>query len=75
MHFPKLSSDAPGSLSISGGLASYPWDGVSPEDLLRLADQRAMHSKRCGKNAITYGPQTVADPDGDSPQSRIGRCR
>ncbi len=67
MQFPKLGSDAPGSLTISGGLASYPWDGMTPETLLRLADQRALHSKRCGKNAITFGPKAVNERNNDEP--------
>ncbi len=55
-HFPKLGSDAPGTLTISGGLATYPWDGSSPEELLDRADQLALESKRMGKNIITFGP-------------------
>lgn len=57
MTFPKLSREAPGSLTISGGLATFPWDGDDPEQLLRLADQRALRSKRAGKNVITFGPE------------------
>ena len=56
MRFPKLGLEAPGTLSISAGLASYPWDGNDPVTLLRLADQRALESKRKGKNHITFGP-------------------
>ena len=56
MKFPKLGLDAPGNLSISGGLATFPWDGHDPTDLLRHADQLALQSKREGKNAITFGP-------------------
>ncbi|MHC4763748.1 MAG: GGDEF domain-containing protein [Planctomycetota bacterium] len=56
MKFPKLGLDAPGTLSISGGLATYPWDGADPESLLRHADQLALQSKQKGKNVITLGP-------------------
>jgi len=56
MKFPKLGLDAPGNLSISGGLATFPWDGHDPADLLRHADQLALQSKREGKNVITFGP-------------------
>ncbi|MCA9292081.1 MAG: GGDEF domain-containing protein, partial [Phycisphaerales bacterium] len=56
MKFPKLGCDAPGRLSISGGLASYPWDGRTAAELLRHADHLALASKRCGKNVITFGP-------------------
>jgi diguanylate cyclase (GGDEF)-like protein len=55
-RFPKLSDCLPGTLSVSAGLASYPWDGGTPEDLLARADQNALLSKRQGKNAITFGP-------------------
>lgn len=54
--FPKLFNEAPGTLTISGGLASFPWDGRTPEELLDRADQMALQSKRRGKNAITLGP-------------------
>lgn len=54
--FPKLGESAPGTLTISGGLATYPWDGTTPEALLCRADELALQSKRQGKNAITYGP-------------------
>jgi diguanylate cyclase (GGDEF)-like protein len=55
-RFPKLSDCLPGTLTVSGGLATYPWDGVTPEQLLGRADQNALASKRQGKNAITFGP-------------------
>jgi diguanylate cyclase (GGDEF)-like protein len=55
MKFPKLGLDAPGTLSVSGGLATYPWDGTDPESLLRHADQLALQSKKTGKNVITFG--------------------
>jgi GGDEF domain-containing protein len=60
MRFPKLGVEARSTLSISAGLATYPWDGHDPMQLLRLADQRALESKRRGKNHITFGPG-VAD--------------
>jgi diguanylate cyclase (GGDEF)-like protein len=55
-EFPKLGSEAPSTLTVSGGLASFPWDGADAESLLERADQLAMASKRQGKNAITLGP-------------------
>lgn len=58
-RFPKLGAQAPGSLSISGGLATFPWDGSTPEQLLERADQRALESKRSGKNALTLGPSAI----------------
>lgn len=55
-RFPKLSQQAMASLTISGGLASFPWDGHDADSLLEEADRCAMDSKRQGKNAITLGP-------------------
>ena len=54
--FPKLLEDAPGTLTISGGLAGFPWDGRVADELLAKADQMALESKRNGKNVITFGP-------------------
>ena len=54
-NFPKLGDEACGTLTVSGGLASYPWDGSDGESLLALADELAMQSKRSGKNVITMG--------------------
>lgn len=55
-RFPKLLDEAPGTLTISGGLASFPWDGRTPDVLLERADSMAFQSKRQGKNIITVGP-------------------
>jgi diguanylate cyclase (GGDEF)-like protein len=54
--FPKLGREAPGVLTVSGGLATYPWDGNTPELLLARADELALQSKKQGKNVITLGP-------------------
>lgn len=55
-RFPKLGEDAPGRLTISGGLATFPWDGLDGAALVRAADRRAIESKHHGKNAIELGP-------------------
>ncbi|HWB18954.1 MAG TPA: GGDEF domain-containing protein [Phycisphaerales bacterium] len=57
MKFPKLGAEAPGIITISAGMATYPWDGTDPASLLRHADSLALESKRNGKNAITFGPK------------------
>lgn len=54
--FPKLGDQAPGPLTISAGLATYPWDGRTPEELLQTADELALKGKRQGKNVISFGP-------------------
>lgn len=54
-RFPKLSEEAAGTLTISGGLATFPWDGADAATLLDRADQLSMESKKQGKNALTFG--------------------
>jgi diguanylate cyclase (GGDEF)-like protein len=54
-RFPALSGITPGSLSISGGLATFPWDGSTPAELLKRADELALAAKREGKRAIFFG--------------------
>lgn len=56
LRFPQIGLEAPGTLSISAGLSTFPWDGHDGPSLLRHADQLALESKRSGKNAITFGP-------------------
>jgi len=41
-----------GVLTISGGLASFPRDGTTVEELLRRADEALLEAKRSGKNRI-----------------------
>ncbi len=55
-RFPKLGEEAQGTLTISGGLATFPWDGADASALLQRADELALASKQQGKNAITLGP-------------------
>jgi two-component system cell cycle response regulator len=64
-RFPKLGAQAPGTLTISGGLATFPWDGTTVEELLDRADRLAMDSKRLGKNAITLGPGAMRACNGE----------
>jgi diguanylate cyclase (GGDEF)-like protein len=55
-RFPRLADRSAGSLTISGGLATFPWDGSTVEQLLTRADELSMQGKRQGKNVITLGP-------------------
>ena len=55
-RFPSLGEQAGGNLTVSGGLAGFPWDGRTPDELLARADAMALQSKRQGKNAICFGP-------------------
>lgn len=72
--FPKLAVEAPGTLTISGGIAGFPWDGRTPDELLQRADEMALQSKHQGKNVITFGPGSqetceVLFPDTQTPDS------
>ena len=51
-EFPMLGSEARGSLTISGGIAGYPEDGASFDELLVRADEALLEAKRSGKNRI-----------------------
>ncbi len=53
--FPSLGDEATGILSISGGLATFPWDGMDVDSILQTADERLFQSKRQGKNSISIG--------------------
>ena len=50
--FPALGATGQGSLTISGGLATYPWDGNTKEELIHRADEALLAAKRAGKNRI-----------------------
>jgi diguanylate cyclase (GGDEF)-like protein len=51
-HFPKLGTQAQGALTISGGLATFPWDAKEMYALLDRADEALLEAKRSGKNRI-----------------------
>jgi two-component system cell cycle response regulator len=78
-RFPKLGREAHGSLSISGGLATFPWDGHDLVSLMDHADRLLRQSKAEGKNVIRLGPgarraylEGGGDPSalGDAPDPR-----
>jgi GGDEF domain-containing protein len=53
-EFRSLGSTGRGQLTISGGLAVYPYDATTPKGLLEAADKCLMFgSKRSGKNTLT----------------------
>lgn len=63
--FAPLGASGRGHLTISGGLASFPWDGGDGAALLHRADQALLEAKRLGKNRIVL----VGDPDGFAPRA------
>jgi len=48
-----MAPDRKRPITISIGLAAFPEDGKSPEDLLRSADEALYESKRTGRNRVT----------------------
>jgi diguanylate cyclase (GGDEF)-like protein len=56
----KLGNAGPGTVTVSAGVSVFPWEGHDAESLLNRADQRALESKRNGKNHITFGPGAPA---------------
>jgi len=51
-QFHALGPKASGALTISGGLAGFPWDGLTVADLLASADAALARAKADGKNNI-----------------------
>jgi diguanylate cyclase (GGDEF)-like protein len=59
-----LGPEGKGVLTISGGLASFPRDGATTDELFEQADKALLEAKRSGKNKIYLvgGPQEdIAD--------------
>jgi GGDEF domain-containing protein len=63
-EFPLLGQTGKGSLTVSAGLAVFPWDANDPESLIREADKRLMlGAKKNGKNTIQIvGTEESANP-------------
>jgi len=59
--FECLGAAAPGPVTISGGLACYPWNGSTRQELIASADQALLEAKRTGKNRILLAgrPETA----------------
>lgn len=51
-RFNRLGSESVGCITISGGLATFPWDGRTASELIERADQALLQAKRDGKNRI-----------------------
>jgi diguanylate cyclase (GGDEF)-like protein len=53
-------------LTISGGLATFPWDAATRDELIRKADQALIQAKRAGKNRVFTVGQPDRAQEGDS---------
>ena len=59
---PSSLKNLPGArLTISGGLATFPWDASTRDELIRKADEALIQAKRAGKNRVF----TVGQPTGE----------
>jgi len=59
--FPLLGPEGKGMLTISGGLAGYPKDGMTVDELFEQADKALLDAKRSGKNRIYLVGQAKND--------------
>lgn len=50
--FPKLGPAGKGCITISGGLATFPWDAADAQGLLNKADEALRAAKQAGRNRI-----------------------
>lgn len=50
-RFSRLGQEG-GRVTISGGLATFPWDASNMEDLISKADEALLSAKRAGKNRV-----------------------
>jgi len=50
--FSHLGPEAQGCLTVSGGLATFPWQAGNAEELLQRADEALLEAKACGKNSF-----------------------
>ena len=59
-----LGSSGQGVLTISAGLAAFPWEARTPDELIELADKRMMFgAKKAGKNTLfLVGGNGAAEP-------------
>lgn len=62
---------APGPVTLSGGLACFPWDGKTRLEILRAADEALLKAKRDGKNRVVLAAHGAA-PATDSTNSSDG---
>lgn len=62
-----LGRNAPGPVTISGGLATLPWDGRDSRELLDSADRALLSAKQSGKNRIMLAGERSDSPEPPRP--------
>ncbi len=68
-QFRCLGPAAPGPVTLSGGLACFPWDGQTPAEVVRAADAALLKAKREGKNRVQLSPNSAAPHDEAAPHA------
>jgi diguanylate cyclase (GGDEF)-like protein/PAS domain S-box-containing protein len=63
------------SIAVSAGVAEFPVNGRSPEEILRAADQALYAAKHAGRDRIALSKGPPADIDTDPKSSNSGRSR
>ncbi|MES2791236.1 MAG: sensor domain-containing diguanylate cyclase, partial [Planctomycetota bacterium] len=48
------------NITVSGGFATYPENGLTPEDLIRTADAALMDAKASGRNTISWPESSLS---------------
>jgi diguanylate cyclase (GGDEF)-like protein len=61
-YFSRLGEQAQGALTISGGLASFPWDAPDAQRLIERADEALLEAKRSGKDRLYLVGQGSEEP-------------
>ena len=75
MHQWSAACNIKGEVSISGGLATFPWDADSLETLMTRADEALLRAKAGGKNVfLLHGQSVPAEQKSKCRRNRIG-CR
>ena len=60
--FSCLGVEAPGPVTISGGLACFPWNGSTRHELIAAADEALLRAKQTGKNRIQLAGESSVSP-------------